>query len=414
MALEEGDHLSAIRSIQENIAIDPTQSMLVQLINDLAFKDRAAADKLILEYIAKISTVQLANGKLGRARADLVLRWLVFPNSFFPDPSKRISSPGPDVMRSYVRYVIERLSVLEQSDPGSLQQQRSLLLTAWLPLNQYAPELKERFMQLELLCRAPGKDASLPTKSNDELDKEIFRKKQNDALNSDQPEEQSIDSMITKEEFGTARKLIDKLPEGERKTVFTEQVNRREAVALVKQGELLRAQSLAERLTTVGSMLQVYPLIVQRYASNNDQIGASATVHQAIRQLKSVNNKPVTASTQFGMPAEFRPNVSEVDGVLSALGKLAKAILPIDSLLASEVVDDVVVRANASQIDTTQGRTGVDSDLFKSLASKDEIRARSAAEKFKDRLRRIVAVAAIYQWKAKELEKATQHKAALP
>ena len=45
------------------------------------------------------------------------------------------------------------------------------------------------------------------------------------------------------------------------------------------------------------------------------------------------------------------------------------------------------------------------SDLFKKLAAKDEIRARSAAESFKDRLRRIVALAAIYQWKAKDLEK---------
>jgi hypothetical protein len=103
------------------------------------------------------------------------------------------------------------------------------------------------------------------------------------------------------------------------------------------------------------------------------------------------------------MPSEFRPTAGEIDGVLSALEKLAKAILPIDSLLAAELVDDVVVRANSSQIDTTQGRTGIDSDLFKSLASKDEVRALSAAQSLKDRLRRIVALAAIYQWKAKEL-----------
>jgi hypothetical protein len=149
--------------------------------------------------------------------------------------------------------------------------------------------------------------------------------------------------------------------------------------------------------------LQVYPAIVQGHANNKDQPNASAAVHQAMRQLKTANTKPVPASMQSGMPSEFRPTASEIDVVLSALEKLAKAILPIDSLLAAEVVDDVVLRANSGEIDTTQGRTGIDSDLFKRLASKDEVRARSAAENFKDRLRRIVALAAVYQWKAKEL-----------
>jgi len=134
-------------------------------------------------------------------------------------------------------------------------------------------------------------------------------------------------------------------------------------------------------------------------------------VHQAGRQLKNVNTKPAQPSIQLGMPAEVAPTASETDGFLSTLGKLAKAVLPVDTLLGAEVVDDMVVRANASQIDTSQGRTGIDSDLFKSLASKDEVRAHSAAESFKDRLRRIVALAAVYQWKARELEKGSLKKA---
>jgi hypothetical protein len=156
-------------------------------------------------------------------------------------------------------------------------------------------------------------------------------------------------------------------------------------------------------------MLQVYPLIVQRYAANEDQIGASAAVHQAMKELKSVGAKPGAPS--FGMPASFMLSAHESDPVLWSLGKLAKAVVPVDSLLASEVVDEIVVRANGSETDTKQGRIGFDNDVFTKLASKDEIRARSAAENFKDRLRRIVTLAAIYQWKAKALEKATQNKA---
>jgi len=152
-------------------------------------------------------------------------------------------------------------------------------------------------------------------------------------------------------------------------------------------------------------MLQVYPLIVQGYVKDKNQIAASEAVRQAMRQLKNASTKPASAGAKSGMPVEYIPTASENDVMLATLGKLAKAVLPIDSLLASEVVDDIVVRANASRLDTTQARTGVDSELFKLLAEKDEIRARSAAESFKDRLRRIVALAAIYQWKATQLDK---------
>jgi len=410
MALEEGDNQVAVRSIQENMAIDPTQSMLVELINDLAVKDRAAADNLILQYIGGLSKAELVGGKLSRGRADVVLRWLVFPNSFFPDPNKRIPSPGPDVMRTYVRYVIEMLGAQEQKEPGSVSRQRTILLAVWLPLNQYAPELRERFMQLEALSRTPGQDASLPTKSNEELDQERFRQKQKESLDGTGASEQSIDSMISHEDFETARKLIARLAEGERKKQLMEQVNAKEAMSLVKNGDLVAAQNLAERLTSVNSILQVYPLIIQGYATNKDQVGVSAVAYQAMRKLKEIKTNPAPTNKQFGMPAEFAPTASEVDGVLSALGRLAKAVLPIDSLLAAEIVDEIVVKANGSQIDTTQGRTGIDSELFRSLSAKDEVRARAAADSFKDRLRRIVALSAIYQWKAGKLD--TGHKEA--
>lgn len=310
------------------------------------------------------------------------------------------------------RSLVVKADAMQQTEPGSLPRERAFLLTAWLPLNQYVPELRERFMQLEALSRTPGKDASLPTKSNEELDQENFNRKQREALNGGSPNEPSIDLMITQEDFETARKLIDKLPDGERKTTFTEQVNRKQAISLAKKGDLLAAQNLAERLTTVGSILEVYPSIVERYAGDKDQVGASAAVHLAMKQLKTVKSKPPAPIAPFGMPSEFMPTASERDGIVSALGKLAKAVLLIDTLLGAQVVDEMVETANRSPLDTSQGRTGFDADLFKSLAARDEVRARSAAENFKDRLRRMVAIAAIYQWKAKEFEKRTPRKAA--
>jgi hypothetical protein len=116
IALSEGDIEAAVRSIQQSIDVDPTQIVFVQLVNDLAIKDRAAADKLILQCIATLSGMQLSERNLSSARVALLLKWLVFPNSFFPDPNRRIPSPGSAVMRAYVGYVIESLSALEQRD----------------------------------------------------------------------------------------------------------------------------------------------------------------------------------------------------------------------------------------------------------------------------------------------------------
>lgn len=408
IALDEGDNEAASRSIQESIKVDPTQMTFVQLVNDLAIKDRMAADKLILQCLADVSAMTARN--LSTVRASPTLMWLVFPNSFFPDPNKRIPDPGPAVMKAYVSYTLESLAAQEQREPGSLKPARGVLLSTWLPLNAYAPELRERFMHLEALSRTPGKDASLPTQSYEEADKERFRKQDNDALNSNEPNDLAIGLVITREDFETARKLIGKLPDGERKAQFTERLNTKEAISLAKKGDLTVAQSLAERLTQIGSMLQVYPVIVERYVTDKDQIGASAAVRQAMKQLKSARPAPPNA-TSFGLPASYVRSANEGDALLWSLGKLAKAVVPVDGLLASEIVDEMVVRANAIQIDTTQGRTGFESDVFTRLTAKDEIRARSAAENFKARLQRIVALAAIYQWKAKELEKATQDKA---
>jgi len=63
---------------------------------------------------------------------------------------------------------------------------------------------------------------------------------------------------------------------------------------------------------------------------------------------------------------------------------------------------DYAIRVYICSVKTS--RAILDSDLFRKLAAHDEVRARSAAESFKDRLRRIDALAAIYQSKARQLD----------
>jgi hypothetical protein len=102
------------------------------------------------------------------------------------------------------------------------------------------------------------------------------------------------------------------------------------------------------------------------------------------------------------------PSNREFDPILASLSKLASLIAPLDEQLALEVLDEVIAVANASALDTAQGRTGLDVELFRKLALSNEVRVRQAAESLKDRLRRIVALSAIYQAQAAKLAQAAK------
>jgi hypothetical protein len=407
-ALDQGDNRSAIPLIERTMETDPTQLAFTTLVNDLAKRDREAADKLILQCIANLKAVQLSNQNRSAGRAYFGLMWLIFPNSIFPDPAARVPEPGPVAMKAYVAYIIDSLGNLEQREPGAIKPYRFVLVSVWLPLKSYAPELTPQFLQLEALSRTPGRDSSLPTQSYEEADRERFQKQDNEALNDKEPSDRSINSVINREEFDKARKLINKLPDGERKSQFLELVNMKEALRLANKGELLTAQSLAERLTTVNSIVQVYPAIISRYAANKDQVGASASLQRAIKQLGTADTRPF--STLPGMPPSAMPTGQGSSSVLSGLVKLAMAILPVDSLLASDMLEEMVAVANKSDMDTKNGRTGFDKAIFRKVAAMDEARTFAAAQSLKNPLRRTVALAAIYQWKAKELEKLSRAK----
>ena len=62
-----------------------------------------------------------------------------------------------------------------------------------------------------------------------------------------------------------------------------------------------------------------------------------------------------------------------------------------------------LIAANHSELDTSAGRTGFESSLFKKLAEKNEARVNLAAMQLQDPLRQIVALAAIDQWKSDKL-----------
>jgi hypothetical protein len=392
-AARSGDKEQASDYILKAIEADPTYIGPVDAINELALKDRAAADSLILQYIEQLRRFPLAYANQSVMRTGFGLNLLIYPRSLLRlQEQQSIPPPGAAVMRAYVAYEIERIG---KSGEARLRRQRLSLLAVWELLKKYAPELTPRFMELEAQSRAPGDNSPLPTKqSSREQNKERYEKRLKDALDSGVADDLTINFAISRADFERARKLIAKLPEGALKTQFTDMCNSREAIALAARGDINGAERLAEQLTRAASLLEAYPAIINRcLADKNRTCAASLLINKAVGQLKRADSTPHTPPA--GIPLPVVTN-REFDPVLSGLSKLALLIAPLDEQLALEVLDEVVAAANASALDTEQARTGLDVELFRKLASKHEVRVRQSAEAFKDRLRRIVAHAAVY------------------
>lgn len=161
----------------------------------------------------------------------------------------------------------------------------------------------------------------------------------------------------------------------------------REALSLLKKGDRLGAERLAAYLKKASSIQEVYPVIIGKCVAGKDFSCVTSLAHQAAQQLKRAEDQPA---------------------VPSSFGALAKSVMPVSDTLALEMLDEAVQAANSSAVDTTQGRIGLEVDVFRLLVTKNEVRVRQAATNLKDRLQRIAALAAIYQWKAQELTKSVK------
>jgi len=93
------------------------------------------------------------------------------------------------------------------------------------------------------------------------------------------------------------------------------------------------------------------------------------------------------------------------DPIPLSLSKLAKSVVEVDETVVLAVLDETVIASNKSSTDSSEGRIGFDLDVFKQLAPKNEARVHLAAEDLTDHFRQTVALAAINQGKASELEK---------
>jgi len=393
-AFSDGDKESTRKFLLQAIDADPTQITAGLTINDIAARDRALADNLILQYIERLRTFPLSNTNQSLGRAFFILSSFVFPRS---TPEGQVTPPGPAVMRAYVSFIIDSLNTLVD-DPAYLQAAAPMLISTWPLVRQYAPDLTNVFLALEQRIPRSRDNALQKTDSVEEMNKAYKAREDqriDKALDSDKPDEALITLAINRGDFAKARKMIDKLRDGDQKTQLIEFVNAREALNLAAKDDILAARTLAERLNNATSILQVYPAIINKCVDNKNQACVNESIVQAVRQLKHADTK--LPARPAGQPTSSAANEREVDPVLLSLSRFAKAITPINEALAWDILDELVLSANRSKLDTSQGRTGFEGDTFKLLGQKNETRAYQAANSLKDRLERIVALANIYQ-----------------
>ncbi|HVF57471.1 MAG TPA: hypothetical protein VM934_15055 [Pyrinomonadaceae bacterium] len=400
-ALEAGDVRATTDYILQGIKADPTQSTAPDIINRIAIRDRQLADRLVIQYIEELRRFPISPRNQSDSRAFITLSNLVNA-SFIPDPSIRIPAPGPEVIRAYINYMLEALKNLEQQEPGYLQRRRRTLLSLWVPLQQYAPEMAAAFLNLESRSRRPGDTSALPTAASLEEEKRSqYERRIKDGLDGGSPHEGVIYAAISKGDFDKARKMIDKLADGARKNYLRETVNTEETISLATSGNIYVAEEMAKELRNVSSIQRVYPVLIAKSAVARDETRTTRLVYQALQQAKTSDTSP--PSVPEGLPVSAISYDQRFDPRLSFISKLAADVLPIRDALAFEILDQLVSAANATPIETEQTRIGFDVSVFKKLASKNESHTLQAANSLRNPVQRVLSLAAIYQWKAKEL-----------
>lgn len=405
----EGDVEATVDYIFQGIEADPTLGTAPDIITRIATRDRALRDRLILRYIAELRKFPLSSANQSDRRVFGILSMLLRPTLFapplIPEPVE-LPRPGPEVMRAYVIYMVEAVSLLEQKEPGYLRTIRGILVPLWPAVQQYAPELADTFMSLESRSRRPGVPAApLPTAAGLEAERRADRERRvQRGLDADSPHEGSVRAAIAGGDFDKARRMIGKLADGPGKRQLIEDANAEEAVSLAARGNIYVAEDLAKELRRTSSISRVYPALVRQAIKMKDRPRAERLILRAVQQAKDSDAAPPLPPE--GIPAAAVTPDGRLDPKLNFIAELATNTLPHSAELAFVVLDQLVSAANTPPAEARQQSwVTFDTAAFRLLAAKDEARTRQAAHALTNPVQRVLALAAVCRWKAQELSK---------
>jgi hypothetical protein len=396
---KDGKVADAVGHLRKAFGSDPTQANFLDAFQEIANRDRQAADALALQYIDVIRAMNLTRDDPRAGWASFMLDDLVF-GPLMTRGSEPVA--GPAVVRAWVAYSLDMVSRLDAAalQSGSV---RLRLRSIWGPLQTSAPELKSRFLELEARSRRPGEKVLLPEVSLKEDYRQRDEARAKEALNSDRPDARTVRLLIARGEFDRARSLLGRMDEGDEKARLAELVNSREAISLARKGDTAGALRRARELRRTVSLFEVYPLIIDKCSAGKDKQCVTDSANQAVLHVKDAD--PQAFKPPAGIPASVFPNEKESDPAVRFLGGLAKAVAPFNESLAFDVLGEYAQAANRSKVETEQGYDLVEGDVFIKLAPVNQEQAHQVAYTLKDRPSRIAALAGLIEWKGQELTK---------
>ncbi|MGI8669051.1 MAG: hypothetical protein ACR2J3_04285 [Aridibacter sp.] len=383
-SIKDGKINDAKDFINQAIQIDPTQQIGWSIMQ-LAAENRETADELVLQYIQTLRTTPLSAESFFQAISSLQMA--VFPQPLFDfGRNRQIPNSSPAVIKTFLQMILEKMTAFEKNQPGSMSEHRADLSSLWIPLNRYAPELLDNWHWLEQITRGSGKspiDQSL--ESQPKKDQDQYKEKVEEALESKEINalSQAIREAVYRNDFKTARKVLDVIEDEEIKNKALDFINSSEAIWLVKKGEISEAGKLAEKLKYSRYILKTFPIIIEKCVELKEQNCAYNFSNEAIGFLKRNKTEEI--------PSYF-------------FSSLIKSVYKLDNAMAFSILEEMLKVYNNRK--KAEGiNLGFDDEIFKLLAEKDEARTFQLAESFTDDFPRIISLAQIYKWKSKRILK---------
>jgi hypothetical protein len=384
-AATAGDLKTASNYVLEAAAADPTQNSTLGSIYTVAAKDRSAADDLVVAYIDRLKGLQLSGAALSRV-------YFFLGEAILPDPYRAkmlgpdIPPAEPDAIRAYIAYVIESGTELLQREPGSATSLQWGLLWAWQGVQRYAPDLTTAYLQLEASARAMGARFPIPSTIPPPASPYSYVEARDQALGSRSASDiiRAVSAATLADEFKEARRLLDLLPPGTQRDEQTEEVNYREAMSDIRSGEIYAAEHLARKLAKPHHLVAAYSGLVKAGVKKDDQYYATSLSSEAIKRLKQTADK---------------------QDLPWMIGTFATTLAPVDEILALGLFEDLVDAANHAGLDTSVGYPGFNVAVFTAMLPKYRDRMCDEANRLKDRLQRVAALAVVYRWDVEQIRK---------
>lgn len=398
---------------------EPTLMNIGSSIMELATHDRAAADRLIIQYIQKLRALPVATfieQRQGFATAALGLRMALMPaaHAFFAGENAATPAPpaGREAFRAYFAFMLDTYGAMEQLQPGSTRGTiRREISFSWQQFNEYAPDLLAQFLQLERSTRATGATAPVfPPPNPSDADRERYEQRLKDARETKDPLalEVAASSAMSRNDFDEARKLIGMLKDEHLRSQLMEMADEKESVYLTNRGDLAGAARLARQLARPLSIMRAYPPLIRRLAKSGDAASAQFLTYEAAQRVKTSAEKGTDDDTYT--PSLLAPVASSIrvfkqPRALAVLSELALAAEPAGGDTALDVLDALVECASKARITSEQGSPSFNAEVFARLSGADDARVRAAASRLEDRLQRVFALAAVYRADAERLNK---------